>query len=298
MNLPKQLVTNITNIHGSQGKKWLDNLPNLLSCYEKKWQFTLENYFNNASFNVVVTVILDNGDQAVLKCGIPGREFSNEVATLQHFNGVGAVNLIRSEPSKGIMLLEKLIPGTFLEKSSNEMKNTLISIELINKLHKPYQEQEVSQFPNLSDWFQGFQRLYQYFQGGVGPFPKSLIDRAQAISKELLTTMGPSVLLHGDLHYANILLSDKYGWLSIDPKGVVGEREYEIPFPRISREDGFFNKTTLKHRLDLFIEVSGFDRQRVLGWAFSKAVLAAWWSFEDNGEIWQPFLDCAEMLKI
>jgi hypothetical protein len=35
-----------------------------------------------------------------------------------------------------------------------------------------------------------------------------------------------------------------------------------------------------------------------LGWAFSKAVLAAWWSFEDSGEIWQPFLDCAEILKI
>ncbi len=99
------------------------------------------------------------------------------------------------------------------------------------------------------------------------------------------------------MHYANILLSDRHGWLSIDPKGLIGEREYEIPFPRIS-EAGNINKISIRRRLDQFIEVCGFDRQRILAWAFSKAVLAAWWSFEDNGEVWQPFLDCAEILKI
>ena len=29
-------------------------------------------------------------------------------------------------------------------------------------------------------------------------------------------------------------------------------------------------------KLDRFIEISGFDRQRIIGWLFSKAVLAAW----------------------
>ncbi len=297
MNLPKELIKNLIGIHGIQGKKWLDDLPSFLSSYEKKWQFTLEDFFNNANFNVVATVTLSNGSPAVLKCSIPSKEFTNEIAALQHFNGVGAVKILRSDHHAGIMLLEKLTPGTFLEESSNEMQNTLISVELMNKLHKTIQEQEIPLFPSLANWFQGFDRLYQYFQGETGPFPKKLIDRAQAISKELLASMGPLVLLHGDLHYANILLSDKHGWLSIDPKGVIGEREYEIPFPRIS-EAGNVNKISIKRRLDQFIEVSGFDRQRILGWAFSKAALAAWWSFEDNGEVWQPFLDCAEILKI
>ncbi|WP_342146222.1 aminoglycoside phosphotransferase family protein [Rickettsiella endosymbiont of Aleochara curtula] len=297
MNLPKELIKNLINIHGVQGKKWLDDLPSFLSSYEKKWQFTFENFFNNASFNVVAAVTLTNGSSAVLKCSIPSKEFTNEITALQHFNGTGAVKILRSDHHAGIMLLEKLTPGTFLEESSNEMQNTLISVELMNKLHKPIQEQEISLFPSLANWFQGFDRLYQYFQGETGPFPKGVIDRAQAISKELLASMGSLVLLHGDLHYANILSSDKHGWLSIDPKGVIGEREYEIPFPRIS-EAGNVNKISIKRRLDQFIEVSGFDRQRILGWAFSKAALAAWWSFEDNGEIWQPFLDCAEILKI
>ena len=297
MNLPKELIKNLIDIHGIQGKKWLDALPAFLSSYEKKWQFTLENFFNNASFNVVAAVTLTNGSPAVLKCSIPSKEFTNEITALLYFNGTGAVKILRSDHNAGIMLLEKLTPGTFLEESSNEMQNTLISVELMNKLHKTIQEEKISLFPSLTNWFQGFDRLYQYFQGQTGPFPKKLIDRAQAISKELLASMGPLVLLHGDLHYTNILLSDRHGWLSIDPKGVIGEREYEIPFPRIS-EAGNVNKISIKRRLDQFIEVSGFDRQRILGWAFCKAALAAWWSFEDNGEVWQPFLDCAEILKI
>jgi streptomycin 6-kinase len=218
MTLPKKLIKNLIAIYGIQGKQWLDDLPSFLSSYEKKWQFTLEAFFNNANFNVVAAVTLTNGSSAVLKCSIPSKEFTNEIAALQHFNGTGAVKILRSDHHAGIMLLEKLTPGTFLEESANEMKNTLISIELMNKLHKTIQE-EVSLFPSLTNWFQGFDRLYQYFQGETGPFPKGLIDRAQAISEDLLASLGTLVLLHGDfLHYANILLSDRHGWLSIDPK--------------------------------------------------------------------------------
>ncbi len=292
MNLPEKLIKNILNIYGKMGNEWLDSLPDLLAHYEKKWELTVKDCFNNASFNLVAEAILDNGRSAVLKCGIPNKEFMNEVAALQHYNGVGSVKLLEAEADAGVMLLEKLVPGTLLEELSDETQSVVNSVELIKKLHRPYQEKGL--FPSLADWFQGFQRLFQYFQGKTGPFPKPLIEHAQAISDELLMSMDQPVLLHGDLHYANILLSDKYGWLAIDPKGVIGEREYEIPFPRL---EGEINEKLIKYQLDKFIEISGFDRSRVLSWAFCKAALAAWWSFEDQGEIWQPFLMCAEALK-
>ncbi|MDQ8040078.1 MAG: aminoglycoside phosphotransferase family protein [Rickettsiella sp.] len=258
MNLPEKLIKNILSVYGNVGKAWLDNLPNLLPHYAKKWQLTIKDSFNNAS--VVIEVILDNGHSAILKCGVPSKEFMNEVAALQHFNGKGAVKLFDAEASAGVMLLEKLVPGTLLEEFSNETRNVINSVELIKKLHRPYEETGL--FPTLADWFQGFQCLYQYFQGGTGPFPKSLIERTNAISQELLMSMGPTVLLHGDLHYANILLSDQQGWLAIDPKGVIGEREYEIPFPSLKDK---INEKHIKYQLDQFIEISGFDRSRVLG---------------------------------
>ena len=106
--------------------------------------------------------------------------------------------------------------------------------------------------------------------------------------------MTKQVLLHGDLHYANILFSDTQGWLAIDPKGVIGEPEYDIPLPRLNAKRMSAQK--LKYELDRFIELSGFDNTRIMHWFFCKMVLAAWWSFEDSGEIYQPFLDYAQMV--
>lgn len=34
-------------------------------------------------------------------------------------------------------------------------------------------------------------------------------------------------MLHSDLHHENILSSER-GWLAIDPKGVLGKREFEV----------------------------------------------------------------------
>lgn len=161
MHLPKELFKNIINIYGQVGKKWLDNLPSLLAHYAKKWQLTVKDCFINASFNVVAEVILDNGRFAILKCGVPSKEFINEVTALQHFNGVGSVKLLDTEAGAGIMLLEKLVPGTLLEEIPDETQSVITSVELMHKLHRPCQETAL--FPSLADWFQGFQRLFQYF---------------------------------------------------------------------------------------------------------------------------------------
>ncbi|WP_218813569.1 aminoglycoside phosphotransferase family protein [Rickettsiella endosymbiont of Dermanyssus gallinae] len=188
MYLPKELEKNILSIYGQVGREWLDNLPHLLSYYSKKWQLTVKDCFNNASFNVVANVILENGHPAILKCGVPSKEFMNEVAALQHFNGVGSVKLLGAEAGAGIMLLERLVPGTLLEEIPDETQRVISSVELIQKLHRPCQETAL--FPSLADWFQGFQRLFQYFQVGTGPFPKQLVERADAMSQEVINLDG------------------------------------------------------------------------------------------------------------
>jgi streptomycin 6-kinase len=93
--------------------------------------------------------------------------------------------------------------------------------------------------------------------------------------------MSEPVVLHGDLHHDNVLHSGTDGWVAIDPAGVVGEREYgtgallrnpwpgllELPDPgRITRR-----------RIDQLAEALDLDADRVRGWAYSQAVLAAVW---------------------
>ena len=102
------------------------------------------------------------------------------------------------------------------------------------------------------------------------------------------------------LHHWNILSSEREPWLAIDPKGVIGEPEYETgawirnPFPNIfeiSNPDRM-----IARRIDQFSSELGYDRERIYGWGFSQAVLAACWSYEEQGEDWESWLAVAGLI--
>ena len=79
-------------------------------------------------------------------------------------------------------------------------------------------------FHDVWEWMRGLERLRSAFDGGTGPFPAPLVERAEA---HLGNPSGQNLVLHGDLHHYNILSAEREPWLAIDPKGIVGEPEYE-----------------------------------------------------------------------
>ena len=84
-------------------------------------------------------------------------------------------------------------------------------------------------------------------------------------------------LLHGDLHHYNVLSDRARGWCAIDPKGVVGELEYELGAALrnpIDRPDLFASLDVVERRLDHFGLALGIDTSRARGWCFAQAVLA------------------------
>jgi streptomycin 6-kinase len=105
------------------------------------------------------------------------------------------------------------------------------------------------------------------------------------------------VLLHGDLHHENILAARREPWLSIDPKGVVGEPAYEVgallrnpnrrilAWPNLAR--------VMERRIRQLSDELGFERVR--GWGMSQAILAAVWSCEDGADTTHG-LACAEAI--
>lgn len=291
--LPKKLIDHIKIIHGDAGQQWLNDLPNLLLLYASRWHLTLETCFENLSYNYVAPAVTAERKHVVLKCGVPNPELITEITALTHFDGVGSVKLIQADTEAGVLLLERIMPGNSLETYPDMIQATAIAVQVMKKLHKPIENP--APFPTLREWFFGFDRLRQRFSGDIGPFSAAMIDRASHMSEELLASMGEIVLLHGDLHYDNILFSQaRNQWVAIDPKGLVGEREYEIPLPIFKFK---MNKNILTQQLQRLIDETGFDSKRVLGWLFVKAVLAAWWSFEDIGKIDKRFIACAEMVQ-
>lgn len=129
-------------------------------------------------------------------------------------------------------------------------------------------------------------RLRAEFDGGIDPFPEALVAQAERLFTELLASTNEMALLHGDLHYWNILAAQRQDWLAIDPKGVVGDPAFEpsawLLNPKPPALSGPDLKRQLRRRVDQFVEQLALDRERVLGWGIARVVLSAWWSYDDH----------------
>jgi streptomycin 6-kinase len=207
--------------------------------------------------------------------------------------------LLDADVENGFLLIEMLSPGTRLTNVPDDEEATSIAAQVMKQLWRPVPE--VHPFPTVADWARGMARLRAEFNGGSGPYPARLVDEAEMLFSELLGSMSEQVLLHGDLHHANILAASRQPWLSIDPKGVVGEPAYEVgaflrnPMPGIAARSDV--RQILRRRIDQFAEELGFDRARLREWGVAQAVLSAWWSYEDEGSGWDAAIAIGEVLS-
>lgn len=298
MELPREFRKRIGEVHGQAGVAWLEELPALLRECEAAWGVTLHEPFP-LSYSYVAAGTLGDGMEVVLKAGPPHRELHNETASLRVYDGRACVKLLKADPDRGLLLLERINPGTpFFELEEGD-EATGIAADLMRELRRPPPADH--DFPTVAEWARGLQRLRDRYDGGTGPLPRVLVQAAESLFADLLRSQDRSVLLHGDLHHWNILRSSaRRPWLALDPKGVVGEAAYEVaaflrnPLPRLLREDD--PKRTLERRVDLFAERLGFDRERLRAWGLAHAVLSAWWNIESHGRGWEPAIAVAQIL--
>jgi len=125
-----------------------------------------------------------------------------------------------------------------------------------------------------------------------------LLETAEGLIQELFSERSPEVLLHGDCHHFNILLSRR-GWLVIDPKGVIGPAEYE-PTPFLTNPcDKYLQFPDVlqvtRRRMAVLCEILGFDRKRLWAWAVVHSVLSAWWDLQEDGTGGEYSIACGEI---
>ena len=59
--------------------------------------------------------------------------------------------------------------------------------------------------------------------------PSRLVDQAVSLGRDFVTDPAiDSRMIHGDLHYFNVLAADREPWLVIDPKPMAGDPHYEV----------------------------------------------------------------------
>jgi len=213
------------------------------------------------------------------------------------FEGRAVVRVF--EHVEGAVLMERLSPGNSLAELVLEGRDDEATEILAAVIEKMSPRQSVNAFVKVQDWAKGFER---YIASGDDQIAKDLVEEGHRVYAELCASQSSPHLLHGDLHHYNVLFDSDRGWLAIDPKGVVGEVEYEIgaalrnPY---ERPELFTQLTTVQNRLRRFASVLNLNFERALGWAFAQAVLSAIWSVEDGYSVGPgtPTLALAEAIR-
>ena len=290
-----EMSKNVTDVRGEVGADWLRRLPDTVSECERRWSLKVGAPFPDLSYNYAAASITADGQEVVLKLGVPHDEFTSEANALRAFDGRGAARLLEADLELGAMLLERLAPGTSLARLEDDTEATAVAAGLMRKVRRP--PPGGGAFQTVDDWAGGLRRLREHFGGGTGPLPTHLVERAEAVLADLAASANEQWLLHGDLHHYNILESQREPWLAIDPKGVVGEAEFEpAAFLRNELLERARPDQVLARRVDQLVDMADLDRMRMLDWAVVDSVLSAWWTIEDHGRVSTTSIAYAELI--
>ena len=237
------------------------------------------------------------GRNVVLKMTKQAGDESHSGEVLKAFAGDGAVRVYESET--GAVLLERLEPGeelVNLVKRGEDENATKILAQVMKKLAH---HQAPAVCPTVADWGRGFDR---YLASGDRQLSLESVHEAHDLYQNLTVTQGTTMLLHGDLQHYNVLFDRERGWVAIDPKGVVGEWEYEVAAllrNPIEHPELFANTATINRRLEILTSLLPLNYSRALRWSYAQSILSAIWDIEDGYQISpnNPSLMLARTLK-
>jgi len=162
-----------------------------------------------------------------------------------------------------------------------------VFVDLLPRLWKPAGAPFRTLAAEAAWWADSLEETWERF---AQPFERRLLDAALEALQQLPHTQGEQVLLHQDLHGDNVLSARREPWLAIDPKPLVGEREFGVaPIVR-SRELGH-SRTDVLYRFDRLVSELGLDRERARGWTIGQTIA---WAFD--GEHRQTHVEVARWL--
>ncbi|HSX20804.1 MAG TPA: aminoglycoside phosphotransferase family protein [Gammaproteobacteria bacterium] len=273
-----KFLENMINMYGEQGKTWLASLPEITANLSAAWNLRDLKEHDNLSFNYVLDG-LQNNRPVILKIGIDQASVKNEVAALSAFQGYGMVELLATDLEHSAMLLERLIPGKTLTTLIPAQDSTALKIacNVIDRLHQAPIPAN-NKFPTLAHLLQVLDQDWD--------LPQQYLSTARSLRDTLLKDTSHDVLLHGDLHFDNIL-SNADSWAVIDPKGVIGNATYDKigcllrePLAKLLQVADL--RALLTARMQTIAQHFGLEPKVILDWTYMHTVMAICWCIEDK----------------
>ena len=265
---------------GPQWQSWVDGLPRLIRAQFDEWDLRADGPALHGYCSIVLPVQTGEGVSAVLKAAFPDDESEHEHLALRRWAGAGAVRLLRADPHRRVMLLERL---------EQRNLNELWDIEACEIVAGLYGRLHVPALPQLRSLTEHTERrtadLTRLPRGA--PVPRRLVEQAITLGRDLATDPAVSgTLIHGDLHYENVLAGDRAPWLVIDPKPMNGDPHYEVAPMLWNRWDELagYVRDGVRRRLSALVDAAGLDPDRARAWVIVRMLHNAMWELTETPE--------------
>lgn len=230
---------------------------------------------------------LADGRPAIVKALKPFDDVEDELRGAHYLSwrdGKGAVNLLGFEGRQ--MLLEYAGDALLLDtlRKEGDRAATEIAAEVLATL---LADSHASPPADLQPLRERYRSLFRKAQadGGAG-LPSLYVDGA-VIAERLLADPFEVKPLHGDLHHENILFGER-GWLSIDPKGLLGDPGFDAAnmfYNPLNRHDLTLDPERIAHMAEIFGRVLAQPPTAILDHAIAWGCLSASWHAEDRNEV-------------
>ncbi|WP_268750598.1 aminoglycoside phosphotransferase family protein [Aeromicrobium sp. Root344] len=117
--------------------------------------------------------------------------------------------------------------------------------------------------------------------------PRRIVDQAVRLGRDLACDPATNgTLIHGDLHFENVLAGDRAPWLAIDPQPVSGDPHYEVDLLLFNRWDEIVAsgdvREAVRRRFHTAVDVAQLEEERARDWVVVREAHNAMWAIEDG----------------
>ncbi|MGI5227024.1 aminoglycoside phosphotransferase family protein [Actinoallomurus sp. CA-142502] len=219
----------------SGATRWLEELPSLVADLSREWDIGVGAPYPDATEALVSEATLADGTPAVLKLCVPRvvEAARNEITVLRLTGGEGCVRLLRADPDRGALLLERL--GRPLSRLSLPLRRRQeILCAAAVRIWRPAPGCGLPTGADKGRWLADYvERTWEELDR---PCAARTVAHALACARRRTEAHDDerAVLVHGDVHQWNALETDG-GFKLVDPDGLLAEPEYDLGI--LMRED-------------------------------------------------------------